>query len=120
LSISELLPGLVPLVILALVLRTRYRVNISFCDECWRNNRTANILDPISALGFLFGFIVSIVIGVATESLIPAFVVLALSVGFYIWGNRYAKRIGPKISKIDRTKMVISTPNSGELSFDSK
>ena len=109
--------GLLPLVILILVLRTRHKINVPFCAECWKNYRTAKILETFSSLGFLIGLIISIIAGVAAESLVVFFLFFGVTIALYIWGAIYTKKVSPKIKQIDRRQIVIDAPIVGELCF---
>ncbi|MEZ5428528.1 MAG: hypothetical protein R2747_19880 [Pyrinomonadaceae bacterium] len=112
--------GLLPVLILILILRTRYRVEVPFCPVCSKNYRLANYLIPFSGIGFLCGLVLSMVAGIAADSLMIGLFLLALSSGLYVFIHRYSLRISPKIKKINGKQMIIKTPVIGDLCFDKK
>jgi hypothetical protein len=103
--------------ILTSIFRVRHQITAPFCGNCWGKFRNVYIIETLTTIGFFFGFLFSIFVGVASESLIVFFIFFAISIGLIVLGQSYKKKNSPKIKKIDRKQVVIDAPVVGEMCF---
>ena len=98
------------------LLRVQHKINLPFCERCWKRSRTADILAALSAGAFLFSIIAGVIVMVKFNSamafLFPTFPAAA----FVFWAMFQKRKNNPRIKKVDRKQIIVSTA-SGEVVF---
>ena len=109
--------GVLPYLLLALLLRTTHHLSAPFCHDCWGKYKNADTYTTLLSLGAFVGLVGSIILAVALESLPLVVVGFVATLGLYIYGNMYVKKISPKFKKVDSKQVVIDAPFVGDVLF---
>jgi len=108
--------GLLIGLLILLAVRVQHKINLPFCDRCWKRSRNADRLAGLSVGAFFLSLIGGMAAMLNLNSglafLLPTF----LAAAFVGWGMLYKRKNNPRFKKIDRNEAIVSTA-SGELVF---
>jgi hypothetical protein len=112
---SLLLGVLIGLLVL-LLLRVQHKLNLPFCDRCWRRSRTSDIVAGVSVGAFFVSIIVGVAVMLNLNSGFGFLVPTLPAAVFLFWAMFYKRKNNPRFKKVDRKQVVVSTA-SGEIIF---
>lgn len=114
--LSILIAPLVGILVL-LVFRSRYELPLPFCNLCWKKFRWAERFEALILLSFFLLIIVGVVLLLNFDSVFLLIACPVIAIGFMVWAKMYKSKSGPKIKKINRKKVVISSRAYGDIVF---
>lgn len=117
LAYFALVLGLLPGAIIISLIKVTHLVNAPFCHECWGKFRKVNLIETLTTIGALVGFIVAIFIGILAKSLFVFLLFVVAILVMVVYGQRYRVKNSPKFKKVNRKEVVIKDPRFGDVSF---
>jgi len=114
--LSILIAPLVGILVL-LIFRCHYELPLPFCSPCWKKFRWAERFEALSLLSFFLLIVIGVVLLLTFDSLLLLIACPVIAIGFIVWAQIHKSKSGPKIRKIDRKKVVISSNAYSDIVF---